>query len=85
MAFNPSNLSISIESGLPGQPNCMDYTTSDTIATAEGSSYFSDNRFFRTYNLLRITANDGKGIYDIVSLDPVGLRKLAVVTSFSSL
>lgn len=83
MAFNASNLTVSYFSG-PFGPHVMDYTTTDSLATVQGSNYFSDNRFFRFYNLLRVTADDGNAIYDIVATEPVGLRKLANVSSFTS-
>lgn len=83
MAYNSANLSISI-SGMSTQTHMLDYTTTDDLATVEGSNYFSDAKPFRFYDLIRITANDGKAVYDIVSTDPVSLRKLAVASSFPS-
>lgn len=85
MAFNSSNLILAIF-GSGTNPTVWDYSTSDTISTTEGNNYYSDSRFFRLYDWVRVTASDGKAMYQIIGVnqgpDDIDLRKLAVASSF---
>jgi WD40 repeat protein len=90
MAYNSANMIPQIHAGGDDSPFIWDYSTSDPIATVEGSTYFdSAFNFLRRGDLVRVTADDGKGMYFVSSASPVfedtALIKIAVVTSFPSL
>lgn len=90
MAFNLSNLVVSdavawdFEYG-----RIWDYSTSDSIATVEGGTYWDTldaTRALRKGEWVRVTASDGKGIYMVVrsiySTPEAELVKQATVSSF---
>lgn len=88
MACNPANLSpvlyLASQSWLP---TMWDYTTSDNVSDVDTYGYFSPAyKQLRAGDIVRVTANDGKGIYftdgTAFSTPFVGVIKMAVVSSF---
>jgi hypothetical protein len=88
MAFNAANLSgVDYLNSDQGAALILDYSTGDNVSTVEGAGYFNSGLdSFRRGDVLRVTANDGKGLYLVSGANQyatnVELFKLAVVTSF---
>lgn len=91
MAFTLSTLTPAQHvAGVQALPIVWDYSTSDTISTVEGASYFDTAdavKAIRQADWLRVTANDGKAIYFVdgaqLSSPDIAIIKQAVVTSFT--
>jgi hypothetical protein len=90
MAFTLSTLTpVQHIAGVQTLPVVWDYSTSDTISTVDGASYFDTAdavKALRQADWLRVTASDGKAIYFVdgasISSPDVAIVKQAVVTSF---
>lgn len=88
MAFNASNLVYSPWWSFQGR--MWEYNAgSDDLATVEAGGYFvAAAKIFREYDVLRVTASDGKALYAVGAnptpgIESVSLKKLAAgVTSF---
>ena len=88
MAFNPANLTVQQASWSHDASTSMvwNYTTSDNLSDVQATGYFTDIRYFRNGEWLRVTANDGSAMYTIWAVDSstpgLGLTRLALVSSF---
>lgn len=97
MSANAANLVFQNNMGsTPLGTRIYDYTTSDNLSDVEefdpdfgaATVYFSANGCsdkLRTYDFIRVTANDGKALYFVGSAGPdfVQIHKIATVTSFN--
>ena len=90
MAFNITNLVGKRNVGPTDQTLVLDYSTGDNIADIEAASYFNSGiDKLRLGDVVRVTANDGKGLYVVDnashSSGDVSITKLAVASSFPGL
>jgi hypothetical protein len=71
MSFNQANLAFHIQ-GSGSSPTVFNYSTGDNLSDVENIFYWSDVRFFRNYDIIRVTANDGKALYYTAGADHTG-------------
>lgn len=85
MAFDVNNLEY-VTDQTPEQM-LWKYTTTDTLATVQGTNYFLPGFFinFRRSDLLAVEANDGKKLYKFgdFSTSDVVINTIATVSSFN--